>query len=322
MSSMLSKNHIKAADLQPYLRGYDNRSTETAEEWAKVQSSGFVPGMIIFCLEKVASAPGLAVGRRDEAVDSFKVRDLCIVVGEDGDRPLVVNITASAYELRFLEVLMFEKAKKAILDEKEFPFVAAKPIKPLDQAQREEIEQLGAVYAQGGSRRSLQLDVTGPQEPAMALLNALGVKLTLTGIGKQNIDIGYVCLLLFSPEGRTEDKNKAQVKSAFVPLLSNDAPATAPQAAQGAAAAPQRPQAAAPAQAAAGSVWQDPLPPGEVRVPPGSENLLANAQSSFQVTDSPDASPAWQPPAANVPDFSFSPNQPPRHLRLQPTSKK
>jgi hypothetical protein len=310
MSSMLSKNHIKAADLQPYLRGYDNRSPETAEEWAKVQSSGFVPGMLIFCLEKVASAPGLAVGRRDEAVDSFKVRDLCIVVGEDGDRPLVVNITASAYELRFLEVLMFEKAKKAILDEKEFPFVAAKPLTPLDQTRREEIEQLGAVYAQGGSRRSLQLDVTGPQEPAMALLNSLGVKLTLTGIGKQNIDIGYVCLLLFSPDGRTEDKNRAQVKSAFVPMLASEGPGAAPQAAAGGGATAARPQQAAPAQAAAGSVWQDPLPPGEVRVPPGSENLLSSSQSAIQINEAPDATPAWQPPTANVPDFSFSPSQP------------
>ena len=64
---MVSKSHIKLQDLAPYLRGYDSKSPESAQDWAKGQSAGFTPGMLIFCLEKVAAAPGLAVGRKDDA---------------------------------------------------------------------------------------------------------------------------------------------------------------------------------------------------------------------------------------------------------------
>jgi hypothetical protein len=336
MSSMVSKSHIKLQDLAPYLRGYDSKSPESAQDWARGQSTGFTPGMLIFCLEKVAAAPGLAVGRKDDAGDSYRVRDLCIVVGEDGGRPLVVNITASAYELRFLEVLMYEKAKKAILDEKDFSFAAVRPVKKLEQSKIEEIEQLGAVYAQGGSRRSLVVDTTAPQEPAMALLGSLGVKLTMVGIGKQALDIGYVCLLLFGPEGRIEDKNRAQVRSAFAPVPVTEKLGTT-------VSTPPAPQAA--------TVWQGPLPSGEVQVPPGSESLLAGGQQTISVEKEegdpgwgstnfedewnkpstltaapyagaseqkasqysftpPAGSPpaaSWQPPATEVPDFAFAP---------------
>jgi hypothetical protein len=277
MSSMVSKSHIKLQDLAPFLRGYDSKSPESAQDWAKGQSTGFAPGMLIFCLEKVAAAPGLAVGRKDDAGDSYRVRDLCIVVGEDGGRPLVVNITASAYELRFLEVLMYEKAKKAILDEKDFSFAAVRPVKKLEKSKVEEIEQLGAVYAQGGSRRSLVVDSTAPQEPAMALLSSLGVKLTMIGIGKQALDIGYVCLLLFGPEGRVEDKNRAQVRSAFAPVPVTEKLGTT-------VTTPEPPQAA--------TVWQGPLPSGDVQVPPGSESLLAGGHETISV-EKEEGDPGW-----------------------------
>jgi len=335
MSSMVSKSHIKLQDLAPYLRGYDSKSPESAQDWAKGQSAGFTPGMLIFCLEKVAAAPGLAVGRKDDAGDSYRVRDLCIVVGEDGGRPLVVNITASAYELRFLEVLMYEKAKKAILDEKDFSFTAVRPLNKLEESKIEEIEQLGAVYAQGGSRRSLVVDASAPQEPAMAILSALGVKLTMIGIGKQALDIGYVCLLLFGPDSRAEDKNRAQVRSAFSPVPVTEKLGTT---------------VSSPEPAQAATVWQGPLPSGEVQVPPGSESLLTGGQQTISVEkedgdalgwgtpdfeaakpksqaqapaaalDEPKSSqysftppagapPAasWQPPATQIPDFAFAP---------------
>jgi hypothetical protein len=224
---MVSKNHIRLSDLAPYLRGYDSKSPELPEDWAKVQSAGFKPGMLLFCLEKVAQAAGLAVGRRDDAGEHYRVKDLCIVVGDKDGRPVVINVTSSAFELRYLEVLMSEKAKKAILDEKDFYFVAARPVQPLTDARREEIEDIAMNYTEGGSRRTLVVDPSGPPEPAMALLSALGARVVVPGIGKQALDIGYFCHLLFAPEGRQEDKNKPIVKTAFAPL-SNAELAAAP----------------------------------------------------------------------------------------------
>lgn len=218
---MLRQNHVKIQDLVSYLRGYDPSKPQSAEEWSKTESSGFEPGMLIFCLERVSAPSGLALGKKESEGESFRVKDLCVVVGRDDNRSLVVNITASAFELRYLEVLLLEKARKAILDGKDFLYVTVKPSQPLDDAKLRELEELGANYAQGGSRRSLVGEGGGPQEPALALLGALGVRLSVGGIGKQVLDIGTVCHMIFAPDGRAEDRNKAIVRSCFTPMPNN-----------------------------------------------------------------------------------------------------
>ncbi|MBS2000997.1 MAG: hypothetical protein JST44_05785 [Cyanobacteria bacterium SZAS LIN-5] len=222
MSSMLRQHHVRIQDLVSYLRGYDPAKPQSAEEWSKKESAGFEPGMLIFCLERVSAPSGLAFGKKETEGETYRVKDLCVVVGRDNNRSLVVNITASAFELRYLEVLMLEKARKAILDGKDFLYVAVKPAQALGDAKLREIEELGAMYAQGGSRRSLVVDASGPQEPAVALLAALGVKLSIGGIAKQVLDIGSICHMLFTPEGRQEDKNKSIVKSCFTPIPNNE----------------------------------------------------------------------------------------------------
>src|SRR6516162_10060823 len=222
MNSMLRQHHIRLQDLEGYLRGYDPTKPVPQDEWAKTESADFEPGMLVFCLDAVAAPPGglASFGKKDSEVgETFRVKDLCIVVGKENARPLVVSITASAYELRFLEALMLEKARKAILDARQFCYVTAKPSKPLTEAMLKEVEQLGNVYAQGGSRRSLTVESSGPMEPAVALLAALGVRLSVPG-GKQVLDIGSICHMLFaSNEGRQqEDKNRTLIKSCFTPL--------------------------------------------------------------------------------------------------------
>lgn len=220
MSSMLRQHHVRIQDLVNYLRGYDPSKPQSAEDWSKQESAGFEPGMMIFCLERVSAPAGLAFGKKDAEGETYRVKDMCVVVGRDDGKSLVVNITASAFELRYLEVLMLEKARKAILDGKDFLYVAVRPTQPLTDAKYRELEKLGAEYAQGGSRRSLVVDPNGSQEPAVALLGALGVRLQMGGIGKQLLDIGSICHLLFAPEGRTEDTNKQMVKACFTALPS------------------------------------------------------------------------------------------------------
>lgn len=217
------------------MRGYDPAKSQLPEEWARQESELCEPGMLIFCLDPVTALPGLTFGRKEsETPEIYRVRDLCILVGHDNGRALTVNITNSAYELRFLEVLMLEKARKAILDGREFLYVAVKPSQKLSDKQAQEIEQLGTLYAQGGSRRSVVVDSASPQEPALALLSALGANITLSGIGKQVLDIGSICHMLFAPEGRQEDRNKTILKSYFTLIpnsqtLSSQVPVEQPQ---------------------------------------------------------------------------------------------
>lgn len=61
---MLRQHHVKIQDLVNYLRGYDPAKTQSAEDWSKQESSGFEPGMLIFCLERVSAPSGLAFGKK------------------------------------------------------------------------------------------------------------------------------------------------------------------------------------------------------------------------------------------------------------------
>lgn len=307
MSQMLRQHHVKIQDLVNYLRGYDPAKPQTAEDWSKQESSGFEPGMLIFCLERVSAPSGLAFGKKDSEGETYRVKDLCVVVGRDNNRSLVVNITASAFELRYLEVLMLEKARKAILDGKDFLYVAVKPTQPLGEAKLREIEELGAMYAQGGSRRSLVVDASGPQEPAISLLAALGVKLTIGGIGKQALDIGLVCHLLFAPEGRTEDKNKVIVKSCFAAIPNNE---PIGKGGQTSAFTPQQAPAAAPQQ----RIRPAPPPPQ----PPQDWSTPANSGWAQDIQSPPDT-------AASTPQFGFdqvaeAPTIPPAFAFDQPSA--
>lgn len=223
MNSMLRQHHIRLQDLQNNLRGYDSNKPQTPEDWAIQESKSFVPGMLIFCLDSIAAPPGLAQFSKKEPADqgeTYRIKDMSVVVSLTDGKPLVVNITASAFDLRFLEQLLLEKARKAILDGRDFLYVSAAPTQPLDAAQAKALENLATTsYRQGGSRRTLAAgDNSGAQEPAQALLAALGAVINTGGVGKQVLDIGNVCHLLFAPEGRQEDKNKILMKATFTPL--------------------------------------------------------------------------------------------------------
>jgi hypothetical protein len=224
---MLRQHHVRLQDLQPFLRGYDPSKPTAPDDWAKVESARYEPGMLIFFLDAVATPPGLSqFGKKEmDLGESFRVKDLSIVIGRENGKPLVVKMTASAYEQRFLEVLLLENARRAILDGKDFLYVAAAPAQKLSEPTAKELEQLGAMYAQGGSRRSLAVEGGGgPLEPAVALLGSLGVRfMQQTGGGRTVLEIGSVCQMIFAPDMKMDDKNKMLMKACFTPIPSSPA---------------------------------------------------------------------------------------------------
>src|SRR5262249_13897673 len=98
MNSMLRQHHVRLQDLRKYLRGYDPDPEKpmAPEEWAKSESARFELGNLLFYVEPVMAPPGLAAtfGKKEgEASETMlRVKDLCIVVGKDNGRALVVNI--------------------------------------------------------------------------------------------------------------------------------------------------------------------------------------------------------------------------------------
>jgi len=303
MNSMLKQHHIRLQDLKSFLRGYGTNKPQTPEEWAVNESKMYAPGMLIFCLDSIAAPPGLAqFSKKDTAAEgeTYRVKDMSVVVSMTDGKPLAVNITASAFDLRFLEQLMLEKARKAILDGRDFLYVAATTHQPLAPQQVQVLETMATTqYSQGGSRRTLAAGDAGAQEPAQALLAALGVSIPAAGPGKNVLDIGNVCHLLFAPEGRQEDKNKVLMKTCFQAIGGDPSiAANEGQSAEGAAAPAQAP---APAQmkyedvtpqpaVEAGSGWSDPTQWVEPQVPEAA------------------APEAWQPPAQEIP-FTSQPAQ-------------
>jgi len=198
----------------------------TQDEWATKESTLFAPGCLIFCLEPMAAPSGLSSFSKkgEDAGETYKVKDLCVVVSKEDGKCMVVNITASAYEFRTLDSLMVEKARKSILDGRDFHYVAARPTKRLDRTEEKSLYEVASSYAQGGSRRSLTVEGSALAEPAFALLAQLGANLNTVNpqAGKTVLDIGLICHMIVTPEGRQEDKTKALLKVTFAPIKAED----------------------------------------------------------------------------------------------------
>ncbi|MCC7531536.1 MAG: hypothetical protein IT342_23740 [Candidatus Melainabacteria bacterium] len=295
MNSMLKQHHIRLQDLKSYLRGYGTHKPQTPEEWAVQESKMFAPGMLIFCLDSIAAPPGLAQFSKKEVAgegETYRVKDMSVVVSMVEGKPLGVNITASAFELRFLEQLMLEKARKAILDGRDFLYVAATTTQPLDSQMSQVLETLATTqYKEGGSRRTLAAGDSGAQEPAQGLLSALGVTINQGGPAKHVLDVGNVCHLLFAPEGRQEDKNKVLMKTCFQPIGGDPSIGINQGQAEAAAPAQMKYEDVTAQGADQGAGWTDPTQWVEPQVP-GSG-----------ITPE-----AWQPPEQEIP-FPAQPAQ-------------
>jgi len=222
MNSLRRPHHIHLHDLRDFMRLYDPASGNTPEEWARNASTGLKQGSLIFVLEPVAAHFGLASFVRKEDDESFRVTELALVIRLEDNKAMVLSAGSNNYELRFLSALMEEKARKALLDHTKFCFVLAKPAVPLTISKINEIERLSSLYAQGGARRDFMSDKADPeQEPVTAILTACGVRLHWPDSNKQPLDLGSICYLLFTPEGRQQDSNRSQLKANFVPVQSD-----------------------------------------------------------------------------------------------------
>ncbi|HND66701.1 MAG TPA: hypothetical protein PL112_07905, partial [Candidatus Obscuribacter sp.] len=227
MNSMLRQHHLRMPDIKPFLRSFERHQPISQDDWAARESKLFTPGCLIFCLEPVAAPSGLSSFSKkggEDTGETYRVKDLCLVVSTDDGQPMVVNITASAFEFRTLDSLMVEKARKSILDGRDFNYVSARPTVKLDRNQEKALYELASKYAQGGSRRSLTVDGSPLAEPVFALLAQLGANLATINpqSAKTVIDIGSICHMIITPEGRQEDKTKSLLRTSFNSIKAAD----------------------------------------------------------------------------------------------------
>ena len=285
MNSMIRQHHLRISDVKTYLRTFDRHKPLSPDEWAVQESNFYDPGYLIFCLESVAPPAGLSTfsKRGEEQGETFRVKDLCVIVSKDDGKCVAVIVSPSAYEFRVLDNLLLEKAMRAILDGRDFHYLAARPVQRLNGEAVKALYKMGSNYAKGGSRRTLTADGAVLQEPALALLGQLGAKLGAQA-NKQLLDIGSVCHMIFTPEGRQEDKSKSIIKSTFVPVLADDTSAA--------------PAPAQPTHTADGQPLYsiDPMTPGDL----SAIAPQADAQATTQALAAPELSP-FAPPAADSP---------------------
>ncbi len=223
MNSMIRQHHLRINDVKAYLRAFERNKPLSPDEWASQESALYEPGHLIFCLEAVAAPAGLSSfsKRGEEQGETYRVKNMFVVISKDDGKPVAVNVSASAYEFRVLDSFLLEQAMKAILDGRDFNYLAARPVQKLDNDGIKALYKLGSEYAKGGSRRALIADSSTLAEPATALLGQMGAKIG-AAVGKQLLDIGSVCHMIFTPEGRQEDKNKTLLKSCFVPMRGDE----------------------------------------------------------------------------------------------------
>ncbi len=223
MNSILRQANIRAHDVQNYLCSYDPTNTTAVSMWAKAAAKDLQPGTLIFILEPIATPFGLISFVRKEEEEHFRVSDFAVVVRLEDNKPMVVSINNNTYELRFLEALIEEKARKAVIDRKRFSYIGARPTALMPSALKD-LDRLANSYAKGGSRRNYMADNANHyDEPAMALLTACGIHMQNPAGSKQLLDIGLICQSLYVPEGKQQDGNRTQLKSAFVPIENKDA---------------------------------------------------------------------------------------------------
>ena len=230
MHSMLRQNQVRQQDVKPYIRTFTRNNPMDLNEWAKEEGGLFEPGTLIFLLEPAKRPPGMssfargqapgAGGAADAAQDGYRVKDMCVVVDKIDGKCWVLAISPSAFELRFIDTLFREKTQKAFLEGLDFQYLACAPRPVLNDQQQKELRQLSTLYSKSGSRRTIAQDGVGPEEPARAMLSFLGAD--LSSVGKQMIELGLICNLIFSPEGVQENKAQSQVKSCFSPILATD----------------------------------------------------------------------------------------------------
>lgn len=229
MHAMLRQNQVRQQDVKPYIRTFTRSNPLDLNDWAKEEGGLFEAGTLIFLLEPAKRPPGMSsfargqgplAGAADAAQDGYRVKDMCVVVDKIDGKCWVLAISPSAFELRFIDTLFREKTQKAFLEGLDFQYLACAPRPVLNDTQMKELRQLSTLYSKSGSRRTMAQDGSGPEEPARAMLTFLGAD--LSAIGKQMIELGLICNLIFSPEGVQENKTQSQVKSCFTPILATD----------------------------------------------------------------------------------------------------
>ncbi|MBX9669542.1 MAG: hypothetical protein K2X93_18105 [Candidatus Obscuribacterales bacterium] len=232
MHQLLRQNQVRYLDVKPYIRTFSRNNPTELGEWAKEEGGLFEPGTLIFLLEPAKRPPGMSSFARGQqpaevAQDAFRVKDMCVVVDKIEGKCWVLAISPSAFELRFIDTLFREKSQKAFLEGLDFNYLAAQPRPPLNQAKLKELRQLSTLYSKSGSRRTVAQDGSGPDEPAKAMLAFLGADLSAS-VGKQVMELGSICNMIFAPESVQENKLQSMVKSCFTPILASDKLKTPP----------------------------------------------------------------------------------------------
>ncbi len=222
MSSSLSKHQLSPEAIRPYLRGYKHAMPVSPDEWAAAETLGLEVGTLIFSLEPII--PLTASTDQQQQPSGFKVTELAVVIGRDNERPIVLRVTAETYELVFLEKLMLSAAQDAKLIGHDFAYTLVEPAGHLPEEQIQKFQQLAYSFAQGGSRREKNQEWTGPIDPSIALLTALGLQLESSAY-KQLLDIGLFCQQLFE-EQPTTGSPMSDVKARFHPLPATGATTT------------------------------------------------------------------------------------------------
>lgn len=190
MSSLLSRHHLPIATISGYLRGYEKGMPISPEDWAAAESIGTPTATIICNMERVKSVDP------EHPEDSYRLLELAVVVGADGDRPIIVVVNFERFELNFLDQYLAARATECKQAGRDFNYVLIECVNQLSMEVVQILEDVGSQCAEGGSRRDKKSDGAGPVDPTIPLLSVLGLGIDPLD-ALQIVDIGAFCHMVF-----------------------------------------------------------------------------------------------------------------------------
>lgn len=328
MSFSLFQANLPFRTVIKYLRCVSPAGNDSVDEWATRESESLAVGDILFILDVTRSQFGDPLkGIGVSEGDNFKATAAICVFQQDSNYPMGFALNGDAFEIGFVETVLSARAEEARNSKAGLYMLLARLKEPLTSTQISDLAEMHKKWG-NGTRSAAP---AGLPDPLYAFLQRLGVAVD-PSCEKDPIQLDALAYYLFNDEAsaptsakipdlrskmfgvRKEGSDLASgaegVASLSLSALFDDAPASAPSAAE--------PAAKAGASASAGlgisslfSDWKDDAAPkepaagstakttGEVQKPAGSSSPAESKQAGLSALfpDWEDTSKATSPAA-------------------------
>lgn len=184
--------------LMPPLNG-SAAEAQSAEDWAAAETEHIAIGDVLFILQTTGSGQadpskgigGIGVSEQDR----FSSVGMILVFRQDAGYPMGFMVTATSYDIQFVETVLTAKADEARQANKGFYYLQARPAAQLNATQLTELSEMHK-WGNSGSRSEAPQNLG---DPARAFLQHIGVEFDAQA--PQVLPIEMLATAIFEDDG-------------------------------------------------------------------------------------------------------------------------